>query len=315
MRFSGKLKTLVMSSALAGVMAAAPLATHAAELGDETLHQGMTDQDVKPLQRQLKDFDYYDDKVDGSYGPITFDAVSAFQKDYGLLVDGIFGPKTFDALKKVESLQDTYKDAPVLSQGDRGKVVKDLQSQLKDLNYYGGDLDGIYGPRTSGAVKDFQQTNDISVDGMAGPETYKALIKNPVRAKTEESVETESATKVESASTSNDSEEEKNVSRNAEDEDVRVLYAHSTAYTANCEGCSGVTYTGINLNKNPDAKVIAVDPDVIPLGSTVWVEGYGYAVAGDIGSAIDGKDIDVFFSSRSDALNWGVKTVKVKVFE
>ncbi|HEX7064694.1 MAG TPA: peptidoglycan-binding protein [Bacillales bacterium] len=310
MRFNGKLKTLVMSSALAGVMAAAPIAAHA-ELGDETLHRGMDAQDVKPLQQQLKDFDYYDFKVDGSYGPITFKAVRAFQKDYGLLVDGIFGPNTFDALKKIKSLQDTYKDAPVLSQGDDGKVVKGLQSQLKDLNYYGGDLDGSYGPLTRGAVKDFQRANDISVDGIVGPETYKALIENPVRAKTE----TESATKVESTSTSNGSEEEQNVSRNAEDEDVRVLYAHSTAYTANCDGCSGVTYTGINLNKNPDAKVIAVDPDVIPLGSTVWVEGYGYAVAGDIGSAIDGKDIDIFFSSRSKALNWGVRTVKVKVFD
>lgn len=48
----------------------------------------------------------------------------------------------------------------------------------------------------------------------------------------------------------------------------------ATAYTANDGGISGITATGVNLNKNPNAKVIAVDPNVIPLGSKVYVEGY-----------------------------------------
>ncbi|WP_405100525.1 3D domain-containing protein [Oceanobacillus sp. FSL H7-0719] len=87
----------------------------------------------------------------------------------------------------------------------------------------------------------------------------------------------------------------------------------STAYTANCAGCSGITTTGIDLKKNSNAKVIAVDPSVIPLGSLVHVEGYGYAIAGDTGSAIRGKKIDVFYSSKSKALNWGVRTVKVTI--
>lgn len=89
----------------------------------------------------------------------------------------------------------------------------------------------------------------------------------------------------------------------------------ATAYTANCEGCSGVTATGINLKENPDAKVISVDPSVIPLGSKVYVEGYGYATAGDTGSAIKGNKIDIFFPSHEQAVQWGVKTVSVKVVE
>src|SRR5699024_6125542 len=55
----------------------------------------------------------------------------------------------------------------------------------------------------------------------------------------------------------------------------------ATAYTSDCEGCTGTTATGIDLNANPDKKVIAVDPDVIPLGTEVHVEGYGNAVAAD----------------------------------
>ncbi|MFC3885900.1 LysM peptidoglycan-binding domain-containing protein [Bacillus songklensis] len=89
----------------------------------------------------------------------------------------------------------------------------------------------------------------------------------------------------------------------------------ATAYTANCEGCSGITATGVNLKENPSSKVIAVDPSVIPLGSKVYVEGYGYATAADTGSAIKGNKIDVFLPSQDQAVQWGVKTVNVKVVE
>jgi uncharacterized protein YabE (DUF348 family) len=93
----------------------------------------------------------------------------------------------------------------------------------------------------------------------------------------------------------------------------KEFYVSSTAYTGSCNGCSGVTATGINLKANPGVKVIAVDPSVIPLGTKVYVEGYGYAVAADTGGAIRGNKIDVFFSSKSDAYHWGRKQVKIKI--
>ncbi|MFJ8247359.1 3D domain-containing protein [Peribacillus asahii] len=93
----------------------------------------------------------------------------------------------------------------------------------------------------------------------------------------------------------------------------RKISMSSTAYTATCAGCSGVTATGVNLIKNPNTKLIAVDPSVIPLGSRVYVEGYGYAIAGDTGGAIKGNRIDIFISSLSQARQWGVRTVNVYV--
>ncbi|MBM7601308.1 uncharacterized protein YabE (DUF348 family)/3D (Asp-Asp-Asp) domain-containing protein [Virgibacillus halotolerans] len=93
----------------------------------------------------------------------------------------------------------------------------------------------------------------------------------------------------------------------------KVYQMNSTAYTGSCNGCSGVTATGIDLNANPNMKVIAVDPNVIPLGSKVWVEGYGEAIAGDTGGSIVGNRIDVHVSSKSAANSWGRKTVQVKV--
>ncbi|MFD4930004.1 LysM peptidoglycan-binding domain-containing protein [Peribacillus butanolivorans] len=93
----------------------------------------------------------------------------------------------------------------------------------------------------------------------------------------------------------------------------KEITVRATAYTADCQGCSGTTATGIDLKANPDAKVVAVDPSVIPLGSKVYVEGYGYATAEDTGSAIKGNRIDIFIPNEQDALNWGVKNVKIQV--
>ncbi|MEK4145813.1 ubiquitin-like domain-containing protein [Robertmurraya sp. FSL W8-0741] len=103
------------------------------------------------------------------------------------------------------------------------------------------------------------------------------------------------------------------VSRGTNNNVSREFTVSSTAYTANCNGCSGITATGYNLKANPGAKIIAVDPRVIPLGTKVYVEGYGYAIAADTGSAIKGNKIDVFFSSQSAAYRWGRKNVKIKI--
>lgn len=96
---------------------------------------------------------------------------------------------------------------------------------------------------------------------------------------------------------------------------AKEMTVTATAYTAYCAGCSGTTATGIDLRSNPNQKVIAVDPNVIPLGSRVWVEGYGEAIAGDTGGAIKGNIIDLFMEHEKDALNWGRQTVTIKILE
>lgn len=96
---------------------------------------------------------------------------------------------------------------------------------------------------------------------------------------------------------------------------AKEMTVTATAYTAYCTGCSGTTATGIDLRSNPNQKVIAVDPSVIPLGSRVWVEGYGEAIAGDTGGAIKGNIIDLFMKDKQDALNWGRQTVTIKILE
>ena len=91
------------------------------------------------------------------------------------------------------------------------------------------------------------------------------------------------------------------------------FYVTATAYTPYCAGCSGVTATGIDVKANPSMKLIAVDPSIIPLGTKVWVEGYGYAIAGDTGGSIKGNKIDVLFATKAEAYSWGRKKVRIKV--
>ena len=94
----------------------------------------------------------------------------------------------------------------------------------------------------------------------------------------------------------------------------KEFYVEATAYTAYCKGCSGLTrWRELDLRKNPHLKVIAVDPKLIPLGSKVYVEGYGYAIAADTGGGIKGYEIDIFMPNVSDALEWGRKRVRVRV--
>ncbi|MBM7689563.1 peptidase M23 [Enterococcus ureilyticus] len=92
----------------------------------------------------------------------------------------------------------------------------------------------------------------------------------------------------------------------------RVLYMQSTAYSFREAGSGYITATGIDLRSQ--SNVIAVDPSVIPLGSFVEVEGYGFAVAGDTGGAIKGNIIDVHFPSVDQCLTWGRRNnVKVTI--
>ncbi|MCB8816788.1 3D domain-containing protein [Desulfosporosinus shakirovi] len=85
----------------------------------------------------------------------------------------------------------------------------------------------------------------------------------------------------------------------------KTLSVEATAYT----------YTGNNTatGVKPREGLIAVDPKVIAMGSQVYVEGYGYAIAADTGGSIRGNRIDVFFSTFRQCIDWGRKPVKIHI--
>lgn len=85
----------------------------------------------------------------------------------------------------------------------------------------------------------------------------------------------------------------------------------ATAYSRNQPSLTNITATGIDLREN--SQVIAVDPNVIPLGSKVYVEGYGEAIAGDTGSAIIGNRIDLHMESMDQSFAWGIQEVELTI--
>lgn len=94
----------------------------------------------------------------------------------------------------------------------------------------------------------------------------------------------------------------------------KVLYMESTAYSYTEPGSSYYTAMGIDLRQN--SQVVAVDPNVIPLGTLVEVEGYGIALAADTGGAIKGNILDVHLGSEEACRQWGRRfNVKVTILD
>ncbi len=103
----------------------------------------------------------------------------------------------------------------------------------------------------------------------------------------------------------------------------KIMDMKATAYTASLADTGkapghpafGITRTGIRAREG----VIAVDPRIIPLGTKVYVEvpgaaaDYGFAIAADIGSAIKGKLIDLYFDTTAQAMHWGRRSVRIYI--
>ncbi|MCM3770696.1 LysM peptidoglycan-binding domain-containing protein [Priestia aryabhattai] len=131
--------------------------------------------------------------------------------------------------------------------------------------------------------------------------------------KEQQQAQAEQAQKEQQQAQAEQAQKEQQPAESSQQASGKSMTVEATAYTANCAGCSGTTATGVDLKANPNQKVIAVDPSVIPLGSKVYVEGYGEAVAADTGGAIKGNRIDVFVPSEGDAQQFGRKSVKITV--
>ncbi|HFK1458248.1 TPA: cell wall-binding protein EntC [Bacillus cereus] len=135
-------------------------------------------------------------------------------------------------------------------------------------------------------------------------------------AKAQEATKAREAAKSQKPATQQPVAKETETSAPSSSRELRVV---ATAYTADPlengykAGDQVKSAMGHNLTANPNMKLIAVDPSVIPLGSKVWVEGYGVAIAGDTGGAIKGNKIDVLMPDKGTSSNWGRKTVTVKV--
>ncbi len=113
-------------------------------------------------------------ELDGTYGPSTEDAIRVFQERRSLRVDGRVGPDTWGQLVEASyRLGDRtlYLRAPL----HRGDDVRSLQRKLNALGFDAGKEDGLFGPRTDHAVREFQRNVGHGEDGIVGDETLTRL--------------------------------------------------------------------------------------------------------------------------------------------
>jgi peptidoglycan hydrolase-like protein with peptidoglycan-binding domain len=144
---------------------------------DNTLKSGDVGADVTNIQRMLY-YLGYSVIVDGEFGPMTENVVKAFQKDHNLEETGQVTPMLEGLLQeevaKPRVSEKKIKTATFLHKGDSGAAVIALQQALK-ASGASIDVDGVFGDTTIAALKAFQKQNNLQIDGVAGPDTFKLL--------------------------------------------------------------------------------------------------------------------------------------------
>ncbi|MGB7251094.1 MAG: peptidoglycan-binding protein [Phormidesmis sp.] len=164
--------------------------TPAAAEPNPTLSLDSVGERVSRLQATLALLGFYQGTVDGSYGQATQDAVVQFQTAAGINADGVTGPSTWrkllptpDEVSPVVSApaapptqnQSPTGGPPILRPNAEGSAVSQLQTELQELGYYSGAIDGGYGEETEAAVRQFQSDQQLEVDAVVGPSTWNAL--------------------------------------------------------------------------------------------------------------------------------------------
>lgn len=146
------------------------------------LKLGSTGDKVSALQQDLTTLGYYYGDITGHYGSMTQTAVKKFQKAKGLTQDGVAGETTLNAIASTlksngstSASSSSSSSGTSLREGDSGTAVSDMQTRLKTLGYYYGDITGSFGSLTRKAVRAFQDAEGLTVDGVAGTATLNKL--------------------------------------------------------------------------------------------------------------------------------------------
>ena len=267
---------------------------------------GMTGEGVADLQRKLIDRGFLNGQADGICGNATVEAIRKFQSTVGLESDGIAGVATLSRLNDYtevfnsDSGDDNYpaeiannggyaEIGSVIKPGMHGPGVSDIQRKLIEHGFLTGHADGIAGQRTVAAIKRFQESVGIKADGVCGLQTYAAL-----------------------------EDADYNISDTSWEDEVddmptlgRSVYVEATAYSPFDPGVGTHTARGNIVRRG----IIAVDPRFIPLGTRVYIPGYGEAVADDTGGAIVGNRIDIAFDTYDEAMRFGRQHIEIYILD
>ncbi|KAA9451032.1 peptidase M23 [Listeria monocytogenes] len=233
-------------------------------------------------------------------------SIKQLKEDNNLSSDIIFPNQTLQVnSSEKKSTTNNNSEYTVVAGDTLGHIAVDkgvTVNQLKSWNNLSSDLILVGQKLSIGNKASASESNASENNSTANNSANNKVTEQP---KEEKAAPTTQKSTSSNEASSNSSSAQGNVSKE--------LTVTATAYSKAEPGMGHMTATGIDLNDN--SRVIAVDPSVIPLGSKVYVEGYGQAIAADTGGAIKGNKIDVHLNSVQEANNWGVKQVKVQILD
>jgi 3D (Asp-Asp-Asp) domain-containing protein/peptidoglycan hydrolase-like protein with peptidoglycan-binding domain len=258
------------------------------------LRYGTRGEDVKIVQYYLKKAGFYNDNIDGAFGDGTLQAVKAFQKSANLVPDGKVGGQTFKALKGYKALTTSVSVAtpnneitalaiePVHN-GVISATNKSSQMTSKETKVVKKDL--------------ITKQSDTAFSVKQGGATLQRSDSNEINSQMPQKNAEVSAQKLTAF-----------IGLPANWYPIRL---EATAYTRYDEGCTDYTYRGNYLRPG----MVAVDPKVIPLGTRLFIPGYGYGIADDIGGAIQGYRIDLAMDTLAEAYAYGRRHITVYIID
>ena len=156
------------------------------------LRQGSKGPEVTELQQQLRQLGYFNRRATGNFGPLTKASVAKFQQEQGLNANGIVDDETLQALQDKTTGKEAFDNqasessenaTPTVSvsnritlrKGSSGSTVKILQQLLTNASLYDGKINGVFDTKTAEAVKEFQRSSGLLVDGVVGKKTWSAI--------------------------------------------------------------------------------------------------------------------------------------------
>ncbi len=143
---------------------------------NEVLQLGGSGDQVKILQAKLKQLGFYSALITGEFSLATEEGVKAFQRELNLEPTGVVDQEVWEKLiEYTEPAIAPISLEPTLSYGSSGQEVRTLQTKLKALLYYTGDINGNFDLETQNAVKRFQLNNSLTATGIANDQTWDAI--------------------------------------------------------------------------------------------------------------------------------------------
>jgi peptidoglycan hydrolase-like protein with peptidoglycan-binding domain len=152
-----------------------------------TYTQQLTPQAVQMVQQRLRQQGAYNGEIDGVWGADSQAALERFQQTHGLQVTGQLNQATVatlgippdQLLSAGQPAPSAAVATPVAGSTLSPAAVQAIQTRLRDLNYYNGPTDGIWGAETQQAIERFQQGRALQVNGQLNPATVAALGLDP----------------------------------------------------------------------------------------------------------------------------------------